>query len=128
MKLVHVKLVSVHLLHFAPRDMSCELVVKFYDGKERAIKFKVHHIESEKTSAEIISKIRKYEQSLHQAKDSETILDSIVSITIANYPEAFEKLYGFIGRVQQRVEHLKSGKSEGYISTILALSTMKLEF
>ena len=108
--------------------MSFELAVSFHDGKERSMRFKVSHIDGEQTTAEILSRIRKYEQSLHRNLESETILDSIITITIRDYHEVYEKLYGFISRIDERIEHLKSGKSEGYISTILTLNSMKLVF
>lgn len=128
MKLVHVTLRSIQIISVKPRDMSIELAVSFDDSALRRIIFKVSTIEAEATAAQIFSKIRAYEQGLHQNKESETILDSLVSINFRSYPETFEKLYNFLSRAQQRLDILKSGKSEGYISTILSLNAMKMEF
>ncbi len=128
MKVINVTLNSVRVANFVPRELSLELVAEFNDGNERSIRFKVSEIESERTSAEILSRIRKHERAVHQNKESETILDSIVTVNINNYSETFEKLYNFISRISERIVQLKSGKSEGYISNILAINSMKVEF
>jgi len=128
MKVINVTLNSIKVINFTPRDFSLELLVVFNDGKERIIRFKISEIDSERTAAGILSRIRKYEQTMHQNKESETILDSIVGVNINNYPETFEKLYYFVSRIVEKIEQLKSGKSEGYISNILAINAMRAEF
>ena len=130
MKLITVSLQSARVVSFIPKDFVLELAVTFYDGKQRTAKLRLVDIEHEKTAAEILSRIRKYEQSINriQESDAETILDAIVQIRIANHAAAYEKLYNFLQRVQEKIHILKSGKSDGYISTMLSLQGMKMEF
>lgn len=128
MKLVNVTLRSIKVLAVRPRDMSIELAVGFDDGNERHVKFTVSELDAEATAALIFSRIRKYEQGIHQNRESETILDALVSINFRNYTESFEKLHNFLSRAAEKIAILKSGRSEGYIAAMLALNSMKAEF
>ena len=128
MKLVNVSMRSVNVVAVKPRDMSLELAVSFDDGAERRVKFTLSDIDAQATAALIFSRIRKYEQGMHQNHESETILDSIVSINFRNYIEAFEKLHNFLARAAEKIAILKSGRSEGYIAAMLTLNSMKVEF
>ncbi len=128
MKVINVSLISIEVINFLPKELSLELLVSFYDGKKRGIRFRILQIDSEKTTIEILSKIRKYEHNIHQNREGETVLDSIVSVNIANYGETFERLYKFISRISEKVEQLKSRNSEGYISTILSINSMRVDF